>query len=502
MRKTFTILLLTIAAYVAAMVPPRDPALRAAWAEQNNFEVPNVNGVSGEKRAYAPSPSRLPAVGTRTIIPRVLVIMVNFQNFSLISDKSTVDSLFNGLNWTTGGATGSVRQYFYDQSAGQYNPKFDIVGPVTLSENYGYYGEGASRSKNVGYMVTDACALVNDSVDFSQYDSDDDGNVDLVFIYYAGFGENDPPEFISPYTDMIWPAYWNVVSAGYGNNERYFDGKYIYACEYTNELDGYSSTADNYVRTGIGTICHEFGHALGLPDLYTTNNATHKTLGAWDVMCYGLYNNDLHTPAEFSAYERFFMGWLTPTIITRPDTLTLEPLSESNTAYLISENDSHNLDGVSPDTAVFYLLENKRRIGWGAGFPGEGLLLTRINYQVSQWKSNTVNNTATSMGVDIIEADGLTPSTKTDAGWYGKAGDAFPEGATAYDGIADHVITDISLDDHIISFVYRGGEDPDKPTDIEAQQRDNTQCAKLMDAGQIIIRQGDKTYNILGQRLK
>ena len=479
-----------------ALVPPRDPSQWDEWQKKVNDQHPF------EMRRM---PAAAKSAGTRTIIPRVPVIMVNFANYEFVATKADVDSMFNGQNWTKDDATGSVRQYFHDQSNGSYNPKFDIFGPITLSHNYGYYSYIGKGS--VGYMVTEACAMVDDEVDFADYDSDGDGKVDLVYIFYAGYGQNDDyyirKKGLVPETDsLVFPAYWNIYSAGYGTNKNVFDGKKIYACEYSNELDGYYSTIDTKVVAGIGVPCHEYCHALGLPDLYATVNRVHKLLGSWDIMCYGPYNNGAHTPPSLSAYERFFLGWLTPTLITEPDTLTLEHIATSNKAYLIAENDKHNLDGLNPDSTVFFLLENRQLASWDIGVPGSGMMLTRIHFQPALWSGNTVNNDPNNLGVDLIEADGLTPSTNTEDGYIGKAGDLFPEGATEYTGIPNHAITDIVMsDDGIIRFVYRGGKTP-TPVDVVKDESVADESAhKTIRNGQMMIERNGVYYNILGNKL-
>lgn len=475
-----------------ASVPPRDPSKWAEWQASHAAQAQKEVRRAGVRRA----------VGTRTIIPRILVIMTNFTDYTLVSSKADVDSMFNAQNWTKDDAKGSLRQYFYDQSNGAYNPQFDIVGPVTLSQGYGYYGAGKEVSLNAGYMVTEACALVDDEVDFTLYDSDNDGYIDLVYILYAGFGENDPPTFITGTNrnNLIWPAYWTVSSAGCGTNRREFDGKTLNAFEYSNELDGYFSTEQQNVIAGIGVACHEFGHALGLPDLYYTGDdkyANHKLLGKWDIMGYGPYNDDMHSPPSFSAYERFFMGWLTPELITEPDNLSLEHIATSNKAYLIAENDQHNLDGVTPDTAIFYLLENRQRSGWDRDIPGNGMMLTRLHYQSSTWTANHVNNDPNDMGVDIIEADGLAPTTDTADGYYGKPGDLFPAGATEYLGIDEHAITEIMMSNGVVSFKYRGGK-PIDPTDVCAPIMDQQRTYKTIHNGQLLIHSYGRTYNVFG----
>ncbi len=151
MKRILPVLLLCCSVSAVALVPPRDPSRRAEWQEQliNRSDIARM-------------PAAEQAVGQRTIIPRILVIMANFTDYELVSSAADVDSMFNAVNWTKDGATGSVRQYFYDQSMGQYNPQFDIVGPVTLSNGYAYYGGGCNSTTRAGYMVTEACALVDE----------------------------------------------------------------------------------------------------------------------------------------------------------------------------------------------------------------------------------------------------------------------------------------------------------------------------------------------------
>lgn len=498
MRKvSLLIVTLSIAVSALALVPPRDPSRRAEWqlqvaAQANKGEVDAINSLRR-------MPAATQAVGERVIIPRVLVITVSFANFAFTTPMADVDSMFNGQNWNKDGAKGSVRQYFRDQSMGQYDPQFDVVGPVSLSQGYAYYGAGSNGAAKVGYMVTEACDSVDNIVDFTQYDSDNDGRVDLVYILYAGYGENDNPNayvqsVIPVWSNLIWPAYYNVVSAGYGSNKRIFDGKYIYACEYSNELDAYYSTADTKMTAGIGTACHEFGHALGLPDLYQTTGSN-TGCGIWDVMDWGMYNDDTYSPPSYSSYERFYMGWLTPMLITEGDTLTLEHIATSNEAYMVTLPDTSNLDGLNPAPSDFYLLENRQQTGWDRGLPGSGMLMTHVRYNRSKWTSNTVNNTSP-LGVEIIRADGDNSSA-----WYGQASDLFPEGATQYLGITDHAIEQITMSAGVIRFVYRGGVDT-TPTDsvATAQPLINrpAQVCKTIRNGQVLIHTPNGLYNMLG----
>ena len=415
------------------------------------------------------------------IAPKGLVILANFTDATFETSKAEMDSMLTAVNYTRNysytyrgktykiSSQGSARQYFEDASFGQYDLQLDVVGPVTVSNKYSYYGQNnsAGQDKQAEKMIEEACKLADTEcgVDFSQYDNDGDGYVDFVFVIYAGYGAADGGG-----NNTIWPHAWNLYSAAGRRCE--LDGKVVdlYACG--NELDYYSKT-----HTGIGTFTHEFSHVLGLPDMYITNNANHTTLNEWDIMDYGPYNNDGNTPPTYSAYERFFMGWLQPRLITEPENVVLKDLKESNEALLISSTDEHNLVGNDPNPTTFFLVENRQQEGWDKSLPGHGMMLTKIQYSYSKWNQNIVNNTKSKMGVDIIEADGKTNN-------YGKATDLFPAGASQYLGIADHAIEAIEEVDGVINFKYRGGvEDPETAVD-------NT----------VLNQEVIAIYNILGQK--
>ena len=423
--------------------------------------------------------------------------MVNYADMSFRITRDDVDSMFNAVHFTKDGATGSVRQYFHDQSYGQYEPVFDVYGPVTVSQGYAYYGAG-NPDIRPGYLVTEACNLVNDSVDFTLYDSNNDGNIDLVYILYAGPPESDA-DFIDktwiPNTSyLMWPHYSTVSS--YGSNPHIFDGKKAYAYEVSSELDGAYSNATTTVMAGIGLACHEFGHGLGLPDVYTTNYGTQKTSGCWDIMDYGCYNNDVHTPCAYTAYERWFMGWLPPQVLAEPADIVMQPISKNGGTYLISATGTHNLNGQQPSPAEFYLLENRQQTGWDAAIPGHGLIITHVNWSASVWSNNQLNNDASNMRMDLIEADGLKPTRGT-AGYAGKPGDAFPTGATYYTPYSAYPITDISESGNTIAFKFMGG----KVTALPQTDINSTQEGKVLENGRIVIYHNGHKYNLLGNRL-
>ena len=474
------------------------------WLEEKRLKPMT----EAEKRAriegaQAMKPHRAPlheeSIGdTPYLVPRVLVLLVNFADTKFSTPKDTIDSMLNGTHFTrdymvkvnTGAWTyfthitssGSVQQYFHDQSYGQYNPVFDVVGPLELSQNASYYGQNTDYGKdaNVYEMIKDACDKADsEGIDFRQYDSNNDGYVDLVYVLYAGFGEADGgPE------GTIWPHQSDMSYYYYRH-----DGKYIghYAC--SNELD-----FNNKLYEGVGTICHEFSHVLGLPDLYENNEELIglHTLCNWDIMDQGSYNNDGNTPPAYSAYERFYMGWLMPRVLTDPEYVTLRPINEGEgESLLISSTNWHNLVGSAPSPATFYLLEDRKREGWDQHLPGEGMLITKISFNRSRWRTNQVNCSEQKMGIDILEA-------KENTTYIGRASDAFPAGTVnEWTSLTWHEITNISRseEDGVIRFCYRGAP---LPEDVEKVPSENEKTRKELHNGRIIIRRGNKTYDIMG----
>lgn len=298
-----------------------------------------------------------------------------------------------------------------------------MVGPYTLPQPYLFYGKNDANGddENPIQMVVDACKAANlDGVNFADYDTDSDGIVDNVFIYYAGHNE---AEWASENT--IWPHRWGIYPTSmYGSSGNYegsvssvtFNGKRVedYAC--TSELKGNSGTD----MAGIGTFTHEFGHVLGLADMYPTNGLEHLTLSDWNIMDAGAYLNDGRTPPAYNAFERFQLGYLTPQLLTGEVIgQTLQPLTSSNQAFLVSPTDYHNLDGANPSPTEFFLLENRQNTGWDAYLPGHGMLIYRINYSQADWDYNEPNNNPAKMGVQLMVADGIANESTL-------AGDPFP----------------------------------------------------------------------------
>ena len=335
---------------------------------------------------------------------KVPVILINFKDLSFTMDnpKDKFFDFYNVNGGTNLSATGSVHDYFLSASDSLLDLEFDVYGPYTVGKDMAYYGGNTSSShmKNIDELVCEAAKLACDNgVDFAQYDNNNDGIIDNLSIVVAGYNEAEGAS-----ENTIWPHYSNV----YASN-RYSDKKlcgYLVISEYRG--------SGGKQQSGIGTYCHEFGHALGLPDLYDTKNSSRYTVGYWDIMCSGSYNNNGCTPPSYSAFERFAMGWLTPIQLNEVGDYILEPLLESNSAYLIAAN-KHNLSSMSPSPNEYFLLENRQAIGWDANpnaLVGTGMLVSHITFNSTAWNKNTFNN-STILGYAIVGAYDSNPSKST-----------------------------------------------------------------------------------------
>ena len=381
--------------------------------------------------------------GVRHLQPRrVPVIMTNFSNVN-----------FRSVDYTAYKA--SLEQYFADNSFGQYTPSFEFIGPVTLGNSQRYYGENDSYDQDMraDQLVQEACNLAEDMADFTQYDQDGDGKLDAVVIIYAGQGE----VYGVSDQDAVWAYTANLEESDELDSYVVLDGKTVTYFSAVPELQ--SATK----RDGIGTLVHEFAHILGLPNLCVTDGGTQKTLGDWDVMDHGSYNNQSNTPAAMSAYERFFLGWVEPILLSEPMNVRLGDLNTNGDCAIITASGQSNLSGISPDPREFYILENRQQTGWDQYLPGHGLMLTKIDYVKNKWEADEVNNVERHPCVDLIEADGSAPKYKADNltnGFFGKQGDLFPAGATAHNMFSNKMqLANIREQNGVIFFDFNGGVD-------------------------------------------
>ncbi len=414
---------------------------------------------------------------------RGLVILVNFTDKRMNSThtKSFYDKRFNEQGYTDSyGAIGSVRDYFLDQSYQQLDINFDIVGPVTLSNNMAYYGgnDYSGNDKHPCEMVCEAIALADASVNYADYDWNGDGTVDQVYVIYAGYGESQGAS-----SNTIWPHEWALSAgkrSGDGSGAQFLDGVTIDTYAVSCELSGYTGS----VIDGIGTAVHEFSHCLGYPDMYDYNGAT--TPLNWDVLDMGSYNGPAsrgEVPAAYTSYERMTAGWISPIVLDKPCRVKDMPaLNDEPVAYIIY-NDAHQDE--------YYMLENRQQKRWDTYTGGHGMMIFHIDYDANAWAKNTVNADKNRPRMMFIAADNHYGSYQYGYGYEEsesqRAGDPFP-GTSNNTALTDHTtpaaklfnqapdgryflgkpIERIAEKDGKISFEFMGGFNLDAPVATDA----------------------------------
>ena len=308
---------------------------------------------------------------------RQAVVLISFADcdFSMEDPAAYYKRLFNERGYNEGYGLGSVADYFRDQSGGLFNLQFDIYGPIKVSIS------AKGSSSNYGYSAMKEALAALDTLatqDFSVYDWNEDGVVEQILFVVAGLCGNQASGYIWPNTD------YTTLKAP-GKKELAYTS---ISCELWKDA----------TSCGIGTICHEFVHCLGLPDLYPVGGTYYSAIDEWDLMDGGNYTNKGWCPPNFSALEKMLLGWASPIELTSPTTITgMKPVSEGGETYLIRNS------GYDDE---FYLLENRRQTKWDYCLPGQGLAIFHVDYNQDKWTSNQVNNVDGHYRYDLFHADG------------------------------------------------------------------------------------------------
>jgi len=341
-----------------------------------------------------------------------LVLMVQFSDATFANSAVAFDNLMNQPSY---GGIGSFKDFYYSNSNGKLTVNTTVGGPYTAASTHDYYGEndGSGNDLHVAELVSEAVVAADASIDFSQFDNDGDGYVDAIYIIYANTGEASSG---NPYD--IWPHASSI-------NPIIVDGVTVqkYAC--SNEIA-------NGNMVGIGTICHEFGHSLGLPDYYDTDYAGSggqaEGTGSWDCMAGGAYNGAEASPANHNAFSKEFLGWQTTVTINANGDYTLPSSTQDSIAFLI--NAASGVEG--------FFLENRQFEGFDSQLQGHGMLIYHADYSYldqSHFDNNNINVNPAHQGFDLVEADGEATS---------ESGDTYP-------GITSNTsFTDVSIPNSIL----------------------------------------------------
>lgn len=377
------------------------------------------------QRAISTQNKYVPHTGTITIP----VVLVNFQDakFKINKPKEAFEQLFNSdtqadlgngnrLNY------GSVAKYFRDMSNGAFTPKFKVYGPVTVDQPETYYGgkhENDNNDENPWQLVKDALKLVEGQVkedDIKSFCSD--GNtIDCVYIVYAGLGQNDGGDGTT-----VWANCSTTGGATLG-------GKEVRWYTMSGELSPVKIKDSTIpVVNGLGVICHEFSHSLGLPDMYPTATSAYldnQEMEYWDLMDGGEYTYNGFCPTAYTAFEKEQMGWpvdIKPLDSDASVTMT-KSTEQGGTAYKI----------VNPqnDKEEYLMLEYIQQKGWNQYLFGNGLLVYHVCLPSETLYLGThLNNAPGYPGMAVVPADGACLSSYIEANKkdYGNSlkGDLFP----------------------------------------------------------------------------
>lgn len=452
--------------------------------------------------------------------PVIPVIMVDFPNCAF-KDTTTIEKVTRWFNEEGYNdelyARGSIRDYYVAQSGGLYNPTFKVVAKVTANNGYATYGNKASGG--VVYVTNTLLGEVlqkaaDQGVDFSEF-KNAQGAIELVSLYHAGPGAHSAKEKGSD--SYIWAHYQGV-------NDVSVQGISVNGCFIGNELlqtyDDPRAEEPKVIDAhtdGIGVFCHEFGHALGLPDFYYTgknNDIAYSLLSMdyWSVMDYGQYCYDGYRPVGYNAYERCMVGW--QKVVDLTDTLNLCKL------YAFSEAPE---DGVScyrilnpQNPKEYFLLENRQSGQWYPSFMGHGMLITYIDYNRDIWSAGSVNNEPNRQRFTYVPADGEKEGVNDGASWTSTKSDLFPGTTERTVFNADYYPTwtmfrtgqamtdqllDISEEERVVSF----GFNTSKVTSLltvptaagaasEAYTLDGRLITRPVGRGIFIVRQPDGTW--------
>ena len=333
-----------------------------------------------------------------------LIILINYTDvhFSRSDAQDFYMHMFNDVGYhgytnedgsanPDGVFTGSVRDYYYDNSNGIFAPQFGVAGPYEV--NY-KSTDGRNNSRKIFEAAVQAA--IDDGVDFSQYDCDNNGEVDMVYFLVAGHGSN----VTGNNSKLLWPHMSSL--------QQYTGDKWVTLYASSTVLCGLEGTT---VIDGVGTVCHEFTHVLGFPDLYDTdyeaNGLSHHP-GDWDIMAGGSYLNNSRTPAGYSAFEKYALGFATPTLINDEKDLVLPPLGDTHKSFMLR----------TPKSKEYFLFENRQRQSkWDAYLPGHGMLVVRVDSS-GTWEGNGINSNPAHNYYELLRAGGSR--------WGAMPSDPFP----------------------------------------------------------------------------
>ncbi|MBU1319433.1 MAG: M6 family metalloprotease domain-containing protein [candidate division Zixibacteria bacterium] len=330
---------------------------------------------------------------------RIVVILVDFSDNVWTSGPDGTLDYFEDLIFSDGVLPkGSMKEFYIENSYGNFVLAGEVYGWYRMPQTYAYYVDGqrgfGTYPQNAQKLAEDAVNVANGDIDYSLYDNDGDGYVEGLMLVHAGEGYET-----SGNLNQIHSHRWFM------HNAQSLDGVF---------LNGYAiqpeQTSGGDGLIDIGVFCHEFGHVLGLPDLYDTDYSS-AGLGDWTLMASGSYNGGSMNPAHLDAWCKKELGWITLENITVNEIGHEFPRSEETPyAARIWMNGSAG--------SQYFLVENRQRVLFDANIPGEGLLI----YHIDETQSGNQNENHYLVALE--QADGLFELEHNTG--QGNSGDPYP----------------------------------------------------------------------------
>ena len=396
----------------------------------------------------------------------IAVVLVQFKDVKFTYTKEDINNVLNTEGYKLENpfaeSVGSARDYFIAQSDGKFRPNFMVTDIVTLDNNMSYYGgnDANGDDKKASNAVKEGIQKANATFDFSKCDNNGDGEVEFVYCIYAGYSESYGAD-----ENTIWPHQWalsaeagSINADGVKCDTYACSGELVYNEEYESEI--------GKVLAGIGLICHEFSHCLGLHDIYdTTYESGNWCMDYWDVMDQGNYAAEGYVPVGYSAYQRDFCGWRELVVLDEKGSYSMEPLTQGGVGYKVVNDANPN---------EYYILENRKQENWDTYLFNSGMLVVHVDYNASAWNNNTINTTKNHPRYTIIPADNkldsyydvtaqeFVASLKGDV-WPGTSGNteltntSIPAAKVYTGGFMNKPITNIAYKNSVISFDFLAG---------------------------------------------
>ena len=446
--------------------------------ELRNFEEKNLvdanvfSGMAKEMkkiaraRAMEYAPKKVASVSPVGKV-NVPVLLVEYSDVKFTFDKELVSDILNKKGYEGYQASGikslgSAKDYFLEQSGGKFEPNFIVTDIVTLPNKMAYYGANDSKGNDVrvGRMIADGLSAADANFDFSIFDNDGDGSAEFLYCVYAGFGES----YSGNDENTVWPCS-SELRSDVGRKTHDGVSFNLYACSSEIALTEEDAKYHGKFLNGIGLVCHEFSHCLGLPDTYDVDYNGGSTMQYWDLMDCGNYAADGYVPVGYNAYQRDFMGWKNLEELTEKGDYSMLPLTSGGSGYKIVNEANRN---------EFYVLENRKQEAWDTYLFANGMLITYVDYNKSVWDKNELNTDTSHLRYKLIPADNeiiafdggngaaAAASFRGDV-WPGTSGntsftDTSLPAAKWHSGKAvGKPVTNIKLTDDILSFSFMRG---------------------------------------------